>query len=248
MQRTVQRVHLVLAAILLAGCATTAETVEEEPPLPDQLFYSVDGSVDDHQGIADWLSTVRELHDERMQRQVAVAEVPIVYAQPESRMGNLAADMLRSRATHELERSVEVAFLDPGRFGIEWRQGVITRSDIFDWMPYNDTLVILTLNGAELRRLADEIALAGGLPVSGMRMVISDEGASGVLVRSESIDEGREYRVATSSYVVRSGRFESIAGATSRQEYPILIRDMMADYARGRGELNPDLDWRVRER
>lgn len=52
--------------------------------------------------------------------------------------------------------------------------GNITRGDVFELMPFENELVILTMNGEAVKKLVNFIATKGGAPVSGLRLRIQD--------------------------------------------------------------------------
>jgi 2',3'-cyclic-nucleotide 2'-phosphodiesterase (5'-nucleotidase family) len=237
---------LLLISLFAASCKST-ETVIEPPEVEN--FYNLGQGIEKDQEIEAWLSEFRDTYDREMERTIAVANGPLVLGKPESSLGNLAADMLRFRAIHEYQRFVHIGLLNMEGFQTEFSEGNITLGDLYEFMPYNNTLVVLEMDGEHVRELADEIAEKGGAPLSGMRMTIDNSQASAILIDSESLDSDATYLVATSSYLADgNGDFPSLGNGNTRYDYPVLIRDIFIDYMRSRREFYPVEDLRIRSR
>lgn len=238
---------LVLLAFLFAVSCKSVEIPVDQ--LDVDTFYTINDSLQKDEDIEAWLDQHRLHYMREMGRPVATAMDDFRFGQPESSLGNLAADMIRYRATHEKHRFVHIALINPDAMKIEFEEGVITLGHLYEFMPYDNTLVIMEMKGSIVRNLADEIAEQGGIPLSGMRMTISNGQASDILIDSESIDPEMTYYVATSSYLADgNGDFSSLDQAEQRHDYSLLIRDLFIDYMRSRRVFTPMEDLRVRTR
>lgn len=82
----------------------------------------------------------------------------------ESGVGNLVSDAMREAA------GVDVAFQNSGGLRADLDAGEITRGDVYEVMPFDNTIVTMELTGAEVRRVLEE-GLRGGrvTQVSGLR-------------------------------------------------------------------------------
>lgn len=237
---------ILLSLLVTVSCKSVEIPVDQ---LDVNSFYTISDSLQKDEEIESWLNQHRIQYMRVMGRPVATALDDFHFGQPESSLGNLAADMIRYRATHENQRYVHIALINPDGMKIEFEEGVITLGDLYEFMPYDITLVILEMKGNAVRELAEEIADQGGVPLSGMRMTISGGRASDILVDSESIDPEMIYYVATSSYLADGkGNFSSLEQAEQRHDYSLLIRDLFIDYMRSRRIFTPMEDLRVRTR
>jgi 2',3'-cyclic-nucleotide 2'-phosphodiesterase (5'-nucleotidase family) len=92
----------------------------------------------------------------------------------------------------------------------------LTRRDIVTEMPFGNVTAVTELSGADIRAalehgLAQAPAVAGRFPhVSGMRVEADLSRPAGarvlaVTVGDAPLDEGRAYRVATNSFLLRGG-------------------------------------------
>jgi len=241
--------YLVPVILILISCSTSEPMSDTRmTAVPPASFYQVDGALEPEDSLEQWLAPYRRELEHQMNRRVAVASKPIRYGQPESALGNLTADMVRYRAAHEMERFVHLALLDPVLFGAELHQGVITVGDLYELIPANETLMVLEVEGRIVRKLADEIAAAGGIPLSGMRMVINGSLASSIVIDYGALDETETYYLATGHSLLSNGRFSSLREYRSRTDHDLLLRELMVDYLRSHRVIEPFEDLRVRIR
>lgn len=236
-----------LLLVALASCKGQEMAGAEEDFVAYEHFYTIDNSLEKDDGMERWLEPYRSVYDEVMGRPVAEAGGAFHYGQPESSLGNLVADMIRYRATYEMQTYVHIALLGKEDLKVEFGEGTVTVGDFHELMPENNTLVVLELKGESVEDLSDEIAEKGGVPVSGLRMTITDRRAQGVLVNSETVVSEKIYYVATSSSMAegRDG-FESLQDHTERHDFSVLIRDLFIDHMSNRDVFVPETDQRVR--
>ncbi|MCC5942638.1 MAG: 5'-nucleotidase C-terminal domain-containing protein [Balneolaceae bacterium] len=229
-----------LLSLSLAGCALySTATVEEEPeleyPNPDsEISHMLDGYRAD-------------LYRE-MGRPVAVVKDTLRFNQPESTLGNIVADALRIRGANELGRQVHIGVIGDSSFRLFFEPGTITVGDIYEFMPYENNLVILTLTGQKVIELVQQNASLGGAPISGVRYTITPEGnAKGILVNAEVIDPERHYRVATTSWAANGGdAFPALWEAVDRQDLDLSVRHIYIDYFGYLSEIYDIRDGRIR--
>jgi 2',3'-cyclic-nucleotide 2'-phosphodiesterase (5'-nucleotidase family) len=131
----------------------------------------------------------------------------------EAAFGSLVADALRAST------GAEVAITNGGglRGNRTYPAGsTLTRRDVFTEMPFGNVTAMTELAGADIRAalehgLAQAPGVAGRFPhVSGMRVEADLSKPAGARVVSVTVgdaplDEGRTYRVATNSFLLRGG-------------------------------------------
>ena len=137
---------------------------------------------------------------------------PIGYApealrvyQPECPMLNWASDALLAIAQDLYPEPVDVAVVNIGGMRCEWAAGDITFRNVFELMPFDNMLVVLTLPGSELQQLCEIFASSGGQGVAGMRIQsVSDKAKQQdvlVTINGTPLEMDKTYTVATSDYL-----------------------------------------------
>lgn len=138
--------------------------------------------------------------------------IPIGYAPaamqvypPECPMLNWASDALLAMARQRCPEPVDVAVVNIGGMRCEWAAGDITFRNVFELMPFDNELVVLTLQGSDLQQLCEIFAYSGGQGIAGMRIkavgdkVMQQEAL--VTINGKPLDTNRTYTVATSDYL-----------------------------------------------
>ncbi|MDA8242831.1 MAG: 5'-nucleotidase C-terminal domain-containing protein [Elusimicrobia bacterium] len=160
----------------------------------------------------------------------------------DSDIGNWFTDALRRQS------GADVAFQNSPGIRSDLKAGDVTMRDIFQVMPFENTLVTLTLTGGQLRRLmADN--LPGGyskLQVSGLKVTFkapSDDPANITLERGgKPVKDGDRLKVATNNYLTTGGTGGAVFSEAKDLEdtmMPIrdlLIKDITANPVKARPE------------
>lgn len=127
-----------------------------------------------------------------------------VYA-PECPMLNWASDALLAIARERCPEPVDVAVVNIGGMRCEWAAGDITFRNVFELMPFDNMLVVLTMKGNDLQQLCEIFASTGGQGIAGMRIqAIGDKTMQQevrVTINGKALDMDRTYTVATSDYL-----------------------------------------------
>lgn len=160
---------------------------------------------------------------------------------PESPLMNFAADALRIEAERHTRTRIDVAITNKGGLRSEITEGAITFGDIYNVFPFENRLVLMTLNGEQMLRLFYEIAKKGGEPISGVRMEITgfpdNPQCTRVKIGGKEIPTDkeeqlkREYRIATSDYLAQGNDgLSTLAEGYNKKEYNITLRELMIEF------------------
>lgn len=230
--------QLLFLLLILSGCSALKPVDSTESldyPNPDSEIAAI-------------LDAYRPGIDKLMGKPVAVVKDTLRFGQPEGVLGNMAADALRYRAALELRRYVHLGIIGEGSFKTYFIPGTLTLGDIYEFMPYENHLVILELKGEKVIELIDQVAALGGAPISGARFRIDENNrARGLLVNAEVVDPDKSYLIATSSWVANGGdQFPALWSPDSRMDMALSVKDLYVDFFRGRSELFNEPDGRIR--
>jgi 2',3'-cyclic-nucleotide 2'-phosphodiesterase (5'-nucleotidase family) len=167
-----------------------------------------------------------------------------------SSVGNWITDAFRA--------GVESDLAIHNRGGIRARlvPGPISRRDLFELLPFPNTLVSIELTGRELERCLRE-ALVGRresrLEVSGITLVVdldAEGRAAGLVVEHAGapLDPDRRYRVATNSYLAKGGdNLFALGRELESLDTGVLLRDLLErDLREAEGAFRPADDDRYR--
>jgi 2',3'-cyclic-nucleotide 2'-phosphodiesterase (5'-nucleotidase family) len=160
----------------------------------------------------------------------------------ESVLGDLIADAYREKG------KTQIALQNPGGIRTRIMKGQITWGNVFEVLPFQNTLVTLKLTGAQLKKTLSWDLLA----VSGLRLSIDLKKPAGerlvyaTLADGTPIDDKKSYTVTTNDFVLAGGDgFSELGKGTDIKDTGILLRDVFVDYVKANVILSPGLDGRV---
>lgn len=184
---------------------------------------------------------------------------PLEKGQPEGRLGNFIADVcliegndaLKAKNTDSL--SADFVILNNGSLRKPLPKGTITLGDIYEVMPFENSLILFTMNSQEVQELCDFIATMNGAPVSGIRFIIDkkDTVAKDIRISEKTLEPEKTYRVLTADYLANGGdKFPFTRLGNRKIDTGLKIRDALIKYCRSQGErkseINIKTDGRIR--
>lgn len=165
--------------------------------------------------------------DSVMQRVIGTAAVSMEAGRPESLLSNLVADVLRGAAATATGKEADMGLVNMGGLRNVITEGPVTCGQIYEILPFENSLCVLTLKGRALKQLFENIAARGGEGVSGVKLAISADGKLlDATIGGRPVEDGRTYTVATIDYLaegndgmtalIQAEQRECPAGATLR--------------------------------
>ena len=91
--------------------------------------------------------------DSIMLRVVGTAEVSMDKGAPESLLSNLVADVLRNAAGQVLGKPADMGLINMGGLRNVLTEGPITCENIYEILPFENSLCVLTMKGVYLKEL-----------------------------------------------------------------------------------------------
>ena len=83
--------------------------------------------------------------------------------------------------------------------------GEITMGNMYEVMPFENSVVVVKLNGSSMDSLFKHIIRRGGEPVSGLKLEIDEKQLYTAWLGQRRFDSRRDYWVATSDYLAFGG-------------------------------------------
>lgn len=239
-------ITVILAVLVLAGCTHTLVPVKyhaEERWMNDSLKQQ-------DQQVEAIIKPFRDSMMTEMNEVIGRCAGIFTKKQPESSLGNLLADMELEQARSITHQPVDFAIINYGGIRIpQLPEGPITVGKVYELMPFDNLLVVVSIDGLVTRALFQQMAEAGGIPIAGARYRISGDNAQDILIGGMPLDTTKFYRVALSDYLANGGDKLELLKGRPRTETNVLLRDVFLTAIRERqqkGEaLSPKTDGRV---
>lgn len=169
----------------------------------------------------------------------------------ETNLGNLIADMMREAG------QADIALTNGGGIRASIDKGPITVGEIFTTLPFDNTLVVLEVSGADVKAALERSVsaypkeLGAFLQVSGLKFEFDPSRAAGervtaVTIAGAPLDPNKLYKVATNDFMAAGGDgYDMLKGAKVMFSSGELLRDVMASYIKNAGKVAPEVEGRI---
>ncbi len=226
------RLYLFLFLTILASCK------------PHAFVSKVDSgviSIDTINAIKEDTSALRvikpykEKMDAQMNKVLAYSEQAIIKGTPESLLNNFVSDLILKKTNDFYqptdESKIDFCLLNNGGLRQALPKGAITLGKIYELMPFENNLVVITLTGEKTKQMFDYIAKVGGEPISGFTMGMKDTLAVNITVNGKPFDISRNYKVVTSDYLANGGdKMKFFYNPLKREDLGMKVRDAIIIY------------------
>ncbi|GAB3904986.1 5'-nucleotidase [Larkinella knui] len=242
---------LPVLALLTTACQTGYHLTDQayKRVVIDSLAAPADS------GMARFLQPYKQKMDQTMNEVLVQSAVPLDRAKPESAINNMLTDAMLQYAQQKLGQAADCSHLNYGGIRTGLPKGPIRIGNIYEVMPFDNQLVMLTLKGSMLRQFfeyfvgseADEKSLV----VGGVRVVIKDNVITNLtFTNGKTFDPNQTYTVLMSDYIAdRGGKTAFLKDAVARKDFNVALRDVFIDYFRQLGQsgqpINPTIDGRI---
>ena len=158
---------------------------------------------------------------------------------PESPLSNLLPDILMWAGKQYGERP-EFGIYNIGGMRASLAEGDVTVGDILELAPFENKICFLTLNGAAVHELFEQIAKQKGQGVSReVKLTIGTDGTlREALINGKAIDMQKNYRIVTIDYVAQGNdkmeAFKKKTDLNSPKDERNNIRYVIMDYLKER--------------
>jgi len=168
----------------------------------------------------------------------------------EGTLGNLVSDAMREAV------SADIAFQNNGGLRADLADGVVTRSAIYEVMPFDNTIVTMGLTGAEVRRaLEDGLSGARVTQVSGIRYAFDLDRPAGQRVtqlldaHGAPLDSTRVWKVAVNNFMAGGGDdYTTLTRGKDSKDTQVLVRDALEKFVSAHCAGGASLDYKVEGR
>lgn len=170
----------------------------------------------------------------------------------ETALGNLVADSMLWQ-TRNL--NTDFAIQNGGGLRADLPAGTITKKTIYEILPFDNSVVVVTIKGADLIPLFDFIATTpgkGAFPQVSEGVSFTINTATGkcedILIKGKPIDPERIYRIATNSFMAVGGDgYQAFENAIERYDTSVFQRDACIEYIiHLGGKIKPELKNRIK--
>jgi 2',3'-cyclic-nucleotide 2'-phosphodiesterase (5'-nucleotidase family) len=222
---------ITLIPLLAAACSQPGKITKVETKqyaFRDTVNAQVDSVIEKE------IQPYRDGMSGKMNEVIATSEIALTKGQPESLLGNLFSDACLEVANEIYYASTyskaDFAFFNNGGLRAEIPKGSITRGNVFELMPFENELVVISLGGNDVKKIIEYMASKDGVPVSNLRFGIREKMPVDIMINGQPFDSTKSYKAVTSDYLANGGDQYFFLADLKREYLNLKIRDVMIQY------------------
>ena len=243
--------------LFLVGCKTY--WVEDKVESKNIVITDELGEKSSNNQIEQMIKPYRDSMSITMNEVLNVSEVEMTTGIPEGNLGNFVADLVYDIGSENYKQKIDFVLLNNGGLRTSLPKGEITRKKIFELMPFENELVVLTLTMDKTKELFEFVAektdtnlsVKKGVPLSKqVKLIIENQKPKEVLIGDAGLVQ-KEYRVLTSDYLAGGGdEMNFFLNPVKAEKLGVKLRDAIIDKIEKEKEkgntLNAKKDNRIR--
>ncbi len=165
--------------------------------------------------------------------------------------GNLMADIVMSEASPVFKsrtgQNIDFVILNFGGIRSIISEGKVSERTAYEVMPFDNSIVVLTLKGKSVRDLISFLINAKKPhPIAGIQIILNKNGNLQELnIQGKPFDENKKYYIATSDYLADGGDdMGFFSNGLNSVDLNYMIRNAMIDYFKKADTLEAKVDER----
>jgi len=166
--------------------------------------------------------------------------------------GNLMADLLLEQSSpifkSRTDNDVDFVLFNHGGIRSIISKGNVSARTAYEIMPFENGITVVELSGESVLELAKFVIKSGRAhPVAGIQIIIDkNETVKELKIQGKPFDKGRNYFVATSSYLVTGGdNMGFFKDGLSFTDIDYFIRNAIIDYFKKKDTIFAEVDNRI---
>jgi 2',3'-cyclic-nucleotide 2'-phosphodiesterase (5'-nucleotidase family) len=225
---------LLVLVLAVAMSCRTRQAVSYHIGTLEPTLISMDSLIVSDSETDSYISPFRDSVSMMMNRVIGQSDVPLTLGLPESPMSNFITDLILHESRVIAQKKgmplPDISAVNIKGLRTPLPKGDITVGNIYQLMPFENQVVLLTLKGNEVRELLDHMASMGGDGIAGASFVVDNGKAEKALVDGKPIDDSRTYCIATSDYMANGGDKYYVFLKSKQTNLDITIRQMIMNH------------------
>jgi 2',3'-cyclic-nucleotide 2'-phosphodiesterase (5'-nucleotidase family) len=195
------------------------------------------------------IAPYRKKMQENMDEVVGVLRKSLIKGTPESTMGNWLADLIHQQSEAKAGKKIDITLLNLGGLRIpSLPEGKITRGNIFELLPFENTINLVELDSATVVQLFQHIAKKGGWPMSHASYLMYNIKVRDIKIGGLPLSNKRKYTVALPDYIANGGDNTFFLKDLPKTNIKLLLRDATLDYMKKQYQQNIIMDAELDDR
>lgn len=165
---------------------------------------------------------------------ISADEFPKERGKTETKLGNLVADLSLEIGNNSYKKnhndSIDFCLLNFGGLRTSLPKGEITRGKIFELMPFENELVVITLSLEKTNELLEYLKTVGGQPISGFKLNTTNNSID-IFEHWRFNGNDKKIKVITSDYLANGGdKMNFFLNPIKTEPIGLKLRDAILQY------------------
>ncbi|MBL7817432.1 MAG: 5'-nucleotidase C-terminal domain-containing protein [Saprospiraceae bacterium] len=238
---------LVLCLLFVAACTPTKIFIADE-----RVSYHRMKTADTLTGdpsVEKLIAPYRSKLEVTMNEVIGQAAQELTHATPEGLMGNWAADLIHRQTEAIYGKKIDFTLLNQSGLRIKSiAKGDVTRSKMYELMPFDNQITVLQGSGADVEKLFQTVVAKGGWPISHATCEIHPMPdaplAKNIRIGGEPLQQEKIYTFALPDYIANGGDNTQLSGL-KRTDLNKLMRDAFIEGVQKEKILDAKLEGRI---
>jgi 2',3'-cyclic-nucleotide 2'-phosphodiesterase (5'-nucleotidase family) len=175
----------------------------------------------------------REEVTAKMEEIIGKAPVELGKGDYQSPLGNFVVDLMLEESRKLYDGHIDMATTTNGGLRVPIPLGSVKVGTIFELMPFENELVVLTLDGATVQEFFDKAAEAKFAPIANATYSVQNGKAVDIKIGEKPFDASRTYTIVTSDYLAGGGdNLNMFKKALKTEKVGMMMRDAIMQHIR----------------
>lgn len=194
----------------------------------EQTDVAVDSTITADTETEAMIAPYRSQVSAKMNEVIGTAAAELRKADYESPLGNFVVDLMLEQTNKLVDTPVDMAQATNGGLRVPIPAGPVNVGNIFELMPFENEVVILTLDGPTTKELLDFAATTKISPIANATYTVQNGKAIDVKIGGKPLDLTRNYTIVTSDYLAGGGdNMVMFKKAIKSEKAGMMMRDMI---------------------
>ncbi|WP_142534304.1 5'-nucleotidase C-terminal domain-containing protein [Saccharicrinis carchari] len=218
----------ILLPILYLGCAQPYKAKNYEVN-----NISIDDNITADSAMQSHIKPYRKEIDAKMDKAIGKSEKQMLVYKPESPLSNFISDIIQNRVDQYLRDTHAdtlqlLTLMNIKGIRSPIPQGEVTVRNIFELMPFENEIVVLTLPGDSILSLFSFLGRTKGDGIAGATVKFQDSTVVEVFINNKALDVSKKYMLATSDYLADGGdHYQMITRPLHRENTNLKLREVI---------------------
>lgn len=205
---------------------------------------SIDETLGEDEKIKKFIEPYKKRLDSEMDRVLSYVAIDLHKDGFNSPLANLNCDLVLEETNQRFGKT-DICLLNHGGIRRTFTKGNLTVKNIYEWMPFENQAVIVTLSGNQIIEMVKFLSESSkGHPISGIKFEANNPNS--IEIQGKKFDINQTYKVVTNDYLQKGGdEMYFLSNPIKLEETNLKLRDMMLDYFEKNDSIIVNLEDRI---